>query len=512
MAPEGSCAPFDPNGCLFWRGRYHLFYIFQDQELPHGGHCWGHASSQDLVHWRFHPPALKPDPGVPEDGIFSGCALVTREGTPALVYYGVNAGICIAFAEDEELLRWRRHPANPVIVEPKRGDPNFDVYRVFDPHAWLADDVYHVILGGRVKPYDISDTAYLFTSTDLEHWQYQRPFYSPNPRWTDANEDCACPDFFELGETHVLLCISHPRGARYYLGRHHAGTFIPESHHRLNYPGGPDFAPESLLDAMGRRVFWTWAVPQRRRGRDRFSTMTLPRVLTATGAGALVIEPAREHELLRRDYRQTAAVELDSAERLMPALAGEHLELRFVIQPRGARKAGLSVRAAPNRIEETRIVYDAAARTLSIDSTRSSLDATVFRAFPIFARDESRDVPVQTAPCPLDEDGTVRLTVFLDASIIEVYANDRLALTGRIYPTLAGSRQTRLFADGGHAEFSTVQAWDVAPLVYSADVDSGIDIPSAFAQHRVTPTLPLGHRRKGVTVRMPSTRDAASKT
>ena len=477
VAPEGSCSPFDPNGALFWRGRYHLFYIFQDPSLPRRGHCWGHASSNDLVHWRFHPPALKPGGDVPEEGIFSGCALITREGVPALVYYGINAGICIAFAEDDDLDRWRRHPANPVIAEPKRGDPAFDVYRVFDPHAWLDGDVYHMILGGLVKPHNVRDTAYLFTSRDLENWDYQRPFYSPNPNWTDENEDCACPDFFKLGPRQVLMCISHPRGTRYYLGRYHAGTFIPESHHRLTHPGGASFAPESLLDGMGRRVFWAWAIAQRRPGTDQFATMTLPSVLTAKDSGGLMIEPVREVELLRRNPRESAALTLDGGERLFPALAGDCLELRFAIQPRGARRAGLSVRAAPNRIEETRIVYDAAARTLSIDSTRSSRDPAVFRAFPMATRAEKRDHPVQTAPCPLDDDGMLRLNVFLDASIIEVYANDRCKLTGRIYPTLAASRQTRLFAEGGLAAFSPVQAWDMAPLVYSTDDSPADGVP-----------------------------------
>jgi sucrose-6-phosphate hydrolase SacC (GH32 family) len=54
--PEGLCAPFDPNGALFWKGRYHLFYIVQTE----AGHCWAHISSHDLVHWRHHPLALAP--------------------------------------------------------------------------------------------------------------------------------------------------------------------------------------------------------------------------------------------------------------------------------------------------------------------------------------------------------------------------------------------------------------------------------------------------------------------
>ena len=46
--------PFDPNGAIFWKGRYHLFYIFQDVR----GHNWGHVSSTDLFHWRHHPTGL----------------------------------------------------------------------------------------------------------------------------------------------------------------------------------------------------------------------------------------------------------------------------------------------------------------------------------------------------------------------------------------------------------------------------------------------------------------------
>ena len=54
VIPEGQAMPFDPNGAIFWKGRYHLFYIFQDKR----GHNWGHVSSTDLFHWRHHPTGL----------------------------------------------------------------------------------------------------------------------------------------------------------------------------------------------------------------------------------------------------------------------------------------------------------------------------------------------------------------------------------------------------------------------------------------------------------------------
>ena len=49
--PEGRGMPFDPNGAIYRNGKYHFMYIFQDER----GHCWGHASSTDLLHWQFHP-------------------------------------------------------------------------------------------------------------------------------------------------------------------------------------------------------------------------------------------------------------------------------------------------------------------------------------------------------------------------------------------------------------------------------------------------------------------------
>ena len=91
VAPEGVGMPFDPNGCMCWKGRYHLFYIFQDADLPRGGHCWGHASSTDLLHWVHHPTALAPAPEDPDTGIFSGNGFIDKDGIPTLAYFGIDS-------------------------------------------------------------------------------------------------------------------------------------------------------------------------------------------------------------------------------------------------------------------------------------------------------------------------------------------------------------------------------------------------------------------------------------
>ncbi|MGQ9731771.1 MAG: glycoside hydrolase family 32 protein [Candidatus Zipacnadales bacterium] len=146
LPDEGIAVPYDANGCIYWRGRYHLMYIFQRLD---GAHCWGHASSPDLIHWTFHPPALEPHPGDPDTGIFSGNAFVNKDGVPMLCYMGVNAGVCLATALDNDLIRWEKHPHNPVIPIPKVGEPAHGVYTVWDPYLWLER---HLHVSARREP------------------------------------------------------------------------------------------------------------------------------------------------------------------------------------------------------------------------------------------------------------------------------------------------------------------------------------------------------------------------
>ena len=85
------------------------------------------------------------------------------------------------------------------------------------------------------------------------------PFYQSDRRWTDADEDCAVPNFFPLGKKWVLLFASHKRGAQYYIGRYENDHFYPEQHGRgLNWSGGQVIAPITMLDDKGRRIFFAW--------------------------------------------------------------------------------------------------------------------------------------------------------------------------------------------------------------------------------------------------------------
>jgi len=82
----------DPNGPIYYQGRYHLFYQHVPDRVEWDwGLVWGHAVSEDLIFWEHLPVAIEPTPrGFDSDGCFSGCCALNEEGLPTLLYTGVK--------------------------------------------------------------------------------------------------------------------------------------------------------------------------------------------------------------------------------------------------------------------------------------------------------------------------------------------------------------------------------------------------------------------------------------
>jgi len=91
--------------------------------------------------------------------------------------------------------------------------------------TWLAEgDTYYAIFGGQ-RPA-------IFKATELDKWEYIGDLLAHAAPGVDINEDVSCPDFFRLGNKHVLVCISHRLGCRYYVGEWENEQFYPEFHER----------------------------------------------------------------------------------------------------------------------------------------------------------------------------------------------------------------------------------------------------------------------------------------
>jgi sucrose-6-phosphate hydrolase SacC (GH32 family) len=437
VIPEGTGMPFDPNGAIFWKGRYHLFYIFQDRR----GHNWGHVSSTDLFHWRHHPTGLTA-------GMFSGNCFLNAEGRPTMCYHQVGQGNAMAVALDDDLNEWRKLDSNPITPATTPGDPHHDRYRSWDPYGWLEGGTYYAIFGGETPGVARADSL-------AGKWTYVGDLMANAVDGVSLHEDVSCPDLFRLGDRHVLLCISHRLGARYYLGEWKGGAFHPTFHERMSWVDNAYFAPESLLDDRGRRILWAWLLDgpgfQTRAAGGWSGTLSLPRVLTLAADGTLRMNPPAELERLRFNPVRLADLTVPAgSETTAPGVSGASLELDLEFDVRGAGRCGVKVCCSPDGTEQTAVYYDATDHRLKIDTTRSGADAG--------------PGSIEAGPFTLKEGELLRLRVFVDQSVVEVFANDgRQAVMRRIYPSRTDSTGVRVFAEGGPARVVRLDAWELMP-------------------------------------------------
>ncbi|MGB9594818.1 MAG: glycoside hydrolase family 32 protein [Candidatus Poribacteria bacterium] len=441
VVPEGLALPFDPNGCIYWQGKYHLCYIYQDPKYPHGGHCWGHVSSVDLVHWRHHPPALTPTPDSPEVGIFSGNCFINKKGGATILYHGVNAGNCIATSSDRDLNIWKKLPSNPIIPNPPPGSP----YASWDPHGWLENDTYYAIFGG-TRPA-------IFKANELDKWEYVGDLFAHSVSGVDINEDVSCPDLFKLGNKHILVCISHRLGCRYYVGEWKNEQFYPEFHEKMSWVDNAFFAPETLIDNKGRRILWTWIFDglkdETLRARGWSGTMSLPRLLWLGEDYTLRMCPIEELSLLRYNPREFDSFTIKANSELnIKDINGDSFELNIKMLPDSADQFGVKVFCSPNGEEQTAIFYDSTDKKIKIDTTKSSLG--------------EGPKSIEGGPLELGADETLNLDVFVDKSVVEVFANNRQAVMRRVYPTQENSKNVLLFSNSGDTKVLSIKAWNMA--------------------------------------------------
>ncbi|MCY3969671.1 MAG: glycoside hydrolase family 32 protein [Acidobacteria bacterium] len=438
VVPEGVAMPFDPNGAIYWKGRYHLFYIFQDTRLGKRSDHWGHMSSSDLFHWRHHPTDLL-------EGMYSGNCFLNREGVPTICYHQHGVGNAMAVALDDDLNEWKK--LGTITPGTQEGDEHHGKYRSWDPFGWLEGDTCYAIFGGQ-RP-AVAKAPVL----DGE-WRYAGDLFAHGVEGVSLDEDVSCPDLFELSGKHVLLCISHRLGCRYYVGEWRGEQFHPEAHARMSWVDNSFFAPESLLDDRGRRIMWAWILDEplfgARTKHGWSGTLSLPRVLSLGDDGLLRMDVPEEIEALRYGGVQIGPLTVESGtEVALDGVAGNSIELQVEMESAEASRFGVKVRASPDGEEETSILYDAEEKLLKVDTRRSGPDDT--------------PQAVEAAPFELKPGKRLKLRVFVDKSVVEVFANSRQAIARRIYPSRRDSIGVRVFSAGGDTRVHSLKAWKITP-------------------------------------------------
>ncbi|MBV9279933.1 MAG: GH32 C-terminal domain-containing protein, partial [Chloroflexi bacterium] len=177
--------------------------------------------------------------------------------------------------------------------------------------------------------------------------------------------------------------------------------------------------------------------------------LSLPRVLSPAPDGRVLSHPAPELQELRLSYANLTDVALAPRRPLELPDAGTAIEMLAVIEPRGAREIELAVFRARNGEEETRLRYDVAETSLVLDTTHSS-------------RSPACPGRITRGRVGLDADGQLRLHLFLDRSVLEVFAHGEAA-SARVYPTLGGA-DVALRAGGGGAQLHSLDVWQLASI------------------------------------------------
>ena len=422
VAPQGWLN--DPNGLMHWKGEYHLFYQYNPHAAVWGAMHWGHAVSTDLVHWQDLPLALAPDAPYDRSGVFSGCAIV-HNGAPVIMYTGVNSPHqlpCLAYA-DETMRSFRKEPNNPVI----RTLPDNLVEDFRDHSMWHDGTYWYQILGSGDGTHAV---APLFRSVDLLDWEYLgRMIQSDDP----INEQLyECPDFFASNGQHVFITSPLPmRRVIYMSGQFDGRTFTPTKRNRVDH-GVSFYAPQSFTDEQGRRIMIGWCQEQRVEQACRAAgwqgAMTLPRVLALDAAGDLTYAVAPECAALEATTIVHAKhVSLRQLQHQLTHVASRTYRVALQLVATGADTVTLVVRSDPTTGEQTTITWLATTNELVCSMARSSNNPGT-----------SRDV--YTIPLHHSVGNALSLDVYVDHSLIEVYAGAYTVCTLRVYPNGTADR------------------------------------------------------------------------
>jgi beta-fructofuranosidase len=455
----------DPNGPIYYRGKYHMFFQYNPNGAFWGDMHWDHAVSTDMVHWQHLPVALAPTPGGADaDGCFSGTA-VLQDGEVVLLYTGVRSvpeaqatikdgahslleTQCLATSTDPELRTWTKLPA-PVIAVPPQG---MAVHGFRDPSPWRQGDWWYMVVGSGIE--GKAGAVLLYKSKDLRSWEFMHILVQREGSIALATEHQAqrevweCPEFFALGGKHVLIYSTS--GKTYWMAgtlEPKAMTFHPETTGVLDY--GSFYAPKTQLDKAGNRILWGW-IPEMRPEAEHKAAgwagmISLPRVLTLGSDGRLGIDAAAELHTLRKQ-QQSLHLEADEEKnrRQIEGLrvAGACGEIACTAR-RAAEPYEISLRNAAEAAETW--------LTLKYDPLHPAQVVIDGAALPVALRDQ--------------EDLDIHM--YIDGSVIEVFVNHQAAFTKRFYFAGNSERDARLQWTGKTSNIVKLSVWQLSPI--SAD-------------------------------------------
>lgn len=292
----------DPNGFIYYKGKYHLFYQHFPYAPQWGTMHWGHAVSEDLVHWEHLGIALFPTVYEDGNGCFSGSA-VEIDGKMNLYYTGVRYGQpmkenihrCVdddfrssqLMITSEDGIHFDNFHGKRVIIPMSEDEEISDYRHTRDPKVWKEGEEFYMVLGSTYR--NEVGRLLFYRSADGKNWEYASQLRSER-----FGKILECPDIFSVNGQYVF--VGSPMYIEDMAGgyEHHAvcmpakfdpascGLKLPGHYQYVDY-GLDLYAPQTNLDKDGRRVMVAWMrMPETVQQKDRKpwnGIMCLPRVV-----------------------------------------------------------------------------------------------------------------------------------------------------------------------------------------------------------------------------------------
>jgi beta-fructofuranosidase len=362
LTPPGGCMG-DPNGGIFHKGWYHIFYGLQPFSSHPGGWYWAHARSRNLLDWEHMKTGLTPAFELDLRHVGSGSTIVTGDGKP-LAFHSTGKGGSMKFWQaqfNDDLTEWKHELTDPILTLDHPGLPPFDNFWR-DPFVFSVKDRTFLIACADLLEEDFVPVPIFEAETDdLTEWDYNGLLFS----WPKHKlRNLEVPEFRQLGDKWIFMASSDAPVDRcvYFIGGFDLEKlkFNPESEGILDY-SGHYYAQETIEDDRGNLYLMAW-IP----GWDRDWLPTymndplkndsplwngcfaIPRKLTLDSDGNLIQQPVEIMKELRTERYALAGKDLPvtgpmTAYDVLEEFHGDQLELRVELDLHAASFCGLNL-------------------------------------------------------------------------------------------------------------------------------------------------------------------------
>jgi len=445
----------DPNGLIYYKGRYHFFYQYNPYEGFWGQMHWGHAVSDDLLHWEYLPVALAPGEVYddhPKGGCFSGSA-IEHEGRLYLLYTGTaNHGNgfvqtqCLAYSEDG--IHFEKYQGNPVIGNPPEG---FSKENFRDPKVWRHENKFYMVCGGQK---DNLAVALLYTSDDLIAWEFVNVLAESRGEWGYMWE---CPDFYPIGDKYVLMFSPmgvHERTTVYLIGdmNYETGKFVYTASGEVDW-GFDYYAPQSFLDGGGRRLAVGWAnawdwMPWWKDWGPTYQDgwcgwFNLPREIILVEDKTLQFKPIKELDQLRADGMTVETCEIRKERMKIPVSDGSIYEMQIWIDLKSSTAEAFSLFLRSDEKKETIVRFELKTQMMGVD--RNNADG--------WSKGTTK------SPLILANETQMHIHIYSDQNSIELFTDDYHTTHSCNVFADENQNQNYIAADNGILKVEKIQSW-----------------------------------------------------